>query len=98
MPPQGPNPLLTALFARERSDRPGATGGWRLPADAGPEARSPMIKPRQFARFAVVGLVATAIHVSVGLVLAENFGLAPIWANLSAFAAAILASCFGNLA
>jgi putative flippase GtrA len=57
-----------------------------------------MIKPRQFARFAVVGLVATAIHVNVGLVLAEDFGLAPFWVNLSAFAAAILASCFGNLA
>lgn len=56
-----------------------------------------MNRLRQMARFAVVGAAATATHVSVGLVLAEGLGLAPIWANLSAFATAVLVSYSGNL-
>lgn len=51
----------------------------------------------QMARFAAVGGAATATHVALGLGLAEGLGLAPFWANLSAFAAAVLVSYFGNL-
>lgn len=57
-----------------------------------------MTKLRQIARFAAVGVAATATHACVGLMLAENAGLAPFWANLWAFAAAVLVSYFGNLA
>jgi putative flippase GtrA len=56
-----------------------------------------MNRLRQMARFAVVGTAATATHVSVGLVLAEGFGFAPFWANLAAFATAVLVSYAGNL-
>jgi putative flippase GtrA len=56
-----------------------------------------MNRLRQMARFAVVGAAATATHVSVGLVLAEGLGLAPFWANLWAFATAVLVSYAGNL-
>jgi putative flippase GtrA len=56
-----------------------------------------MTKLRQAARFAVVGGAATATHLCVGLLLAETLGLAPFWANLWAFAAAVLVSYFGNL-
>jgi putative flippase GtrA len=52
---------------------------------------------RQIARFAAVGGAATATHLSLGLLLAERLGLAPFWANLWAFAAAVLVSYFGNL-
>ena len=56
-----------------------------------------MIELRRVARFAVVGLAATAAHVSVGLLLAEHFGLTALWANFCAFATAVLVSYFGNL-
>ncbi len=56
-----------------------------------------MTRLRQAARFAVVGGAATATHLCVGLVLAESLGVAPFWANLCAFAAAVLVSYFGNL-
>ena len=56
-----------------------------------------MTRLRQAARFAVVGGAATATHLCVGLLLAENLGLAPFWANLCAFAAAVLVSYSGNL-
>jgi putative flippase GtrA len=56
-----------------------------------------MSKLRQAARFAVVGGAATATHLCVGLLLAETVGLEPFWANLWAFAAAVLVSYFGNL-
>lgn len=56
-----------------------------------------MSRLRRMARFAVVGAAATATHVSVGLMLAEGLGLAPFWANLSAFATAVLVSYAGNL-
>ncbi len=49
-----------------------------------------MSKLRQAARFAVVGGTATATHLCVGLLLAETVGLEPLWANLWAFAAAVL--------
>ncbi len=53
--------------------------------------------PVQLLRFAVVGGGATATHVALGLGLAEGLGLAPFWANLAAFSAAVLVSYFGNL-
>lgn len=56
-----------------------------------------MTKLRQAARFAAVGGAATATHLCVGLLLAENLHLAPFWANLCAFATAVLVSYFGNL-
>ena len=56
-----------------------------------------MTRLRQAARFAAVGGAATATHLCVGLLLAENLGLAPFWANLCAFAAAVLVSYSGNL-
>ena len=56
-----------------------------------------MSKLRQAARFAVVGGTATSTHLCVGLLLAETVGLEPLWANLWAFAAAVLVSYFGNL-
>lgn len=51
----------------------------------------------QLTRFALVGGAATATHLCVGLLLAERLGLAPFWANLCAFATALLVSYFGNL-
>jgi len=56
-----------------------------------------MTRLHQAARFAVVGGAATATHLCVGLLLAENLGLAPFWANLCAFAGAVLVSYSGNL-
>lgn len=56
-----------------------------------------MTQLRRIARFAVVGGGATVTHLSVGLFLAESLGWAPFWANLCAFAAAVLVSYFGNL-
>ncbi len=56
-----------------------------------------MNRLRQIARFATVGVAATATHVSVGLALAEGLGVAPFWANLTAFATAVLVSYAGNL-
>jgi putative flippase GtrA len=52
--------------------------------------------PAQFARFAVVGGLATLVHVTIGLSLAEGLGVAPWPANLVAFSTAVLVSYFGN--
>ena len=52
--------------------------------------------PAQFARFAVVGGLATLVHLAVGLGLAEGLGVAPWPANLAAFSTAVFVSYFGN--
>jgi putative flippase GtrA len=49
-------------------------------------------------RFAVVGVLATLIHVAIGLALAEGAGMPAFWANFAAFGAAVIVSYFGNLA
>jgi putative flippase GtrA len=51
---------------------------------------------KQFGRFAVVGLVATLVHVAVVVVLVEAAGSAPLLANAIAFALALAVSYAGN--
>ena len=51
---------------------------------------------RQISRFGFVGIVATAVHVGVGLGLHEGAGLRPLWANLVAFGCALGVSFLGQ--
>ena len=51
---------------------------------------------RQISRFGFVGIVATAVHVGVGLGLHEGAGLRPLWANLIAFGCALGVSFLGQ--
>lgn len=50
----------------------------------------------QLTKFAVVGLLATLTHVSVGLGLHAFAQASPLTANLMAFVCATLVSCLGN--
>ena len=50
----------------------------------------------QLGKFVSVGLIATALHVIVALGLNGAFGLAPLRANVAAFAVATIWSYFGN--
>ena len=51
---------------------------------------------RQISRFGFVGIVATAVHVGVGLGLHEVAEMRPLWANLIAFCCAIGVSFLGQ--
>ncbi len=51
---------------------------------------------RQLTSFGVVGLMATATHVSVGLGLHHGLGVAPLLANLVAFTVALCVSFLGQ--
>ena len=51
---------------------------------------------KQISRFGLVGIVATAVHVGVGLGLHESAGLRPLWANLIAFGCALGVSFIGQ--
>ena len=51
---------------------------------------------KQLSRFGVVGILATAVHASVGLGLHEGNGMLPFWANLIAFCCALGVSFFGQ--
>ena len=51
---------------------------------------------RQLSRFGFVGIVATAVHTSVGLGLHEIVGMLPFWANMIAFCCALGVSFFGQ--
>ncbi|MFQ5567187.1 MAG: GtrA family protein [Paracoccaceae bacterium] len=51
---------------------------------------------RQLSRFGFVGVIATAVHVCVGLGLHEGAGMPPLWANLIAFCCALGVSFFGQ--
>ena len=51
---------------------------------------------RQISRFGFVGVIATAVHVGVGLGLHEVAGMRPLWANLIAFGCALGVSFFGQ--
>ncbi len=51
---------------------------------------------RQISRFGFVGIVATAVHVGVGLGLHEGAGMRPLWANLIAFGCALGVSFLGQ--
>lgn len=55
-----------------------------------------MTRIRQISRFGFVGIVATAVHVTVGLSLNEGAGMPPFWANLIAFCTALGVSFFGQ--
>jgi len=50
----------------------------------------------QISRFGFVGIVATVVHVSIGLGLHEGFDVWPFWANLIAFCCALMVSFFGQ--
>jgi putative flippase GtrA len=52
---------------------------------------------RQISRFGFVGIVATAVHVGVGLGLHEGADMRPLWANLIAFCCALGVSFFGQI-
>ena len=51
---------------------------------------------RQLSRFGFVGIVATAVHTSVGLGLHEIVGMLPFWATMIAFCCALGVSFFGQ--
>jgi putative flippase GtrA len=51
---------------------------------------------RQLARFGLVGIVATAVHVMVGMGLHAGGGMTPFWANLIAFCCALGVSFLGQ--
>lgn len=51
---------------------------------------------KQLTRFGFVGVLATAVHVGVGLGLHDGFGMLPFWANLIAFACALSVSFYGQ--
>jgi len=51
---------------------------------------------RQISRFGFVGVIATAVHVGVGLGLHEAAEMRPLWANLIAFCCALGVSFFGQ--
>ncbi len=51
---------------------------------------------RQLATFATVGVVATIVHVIVGVSLNRLAGMSPLMANLIAFAAATCVTLFSN--
>jgi putative flippase GtrA len=50
----------------------------------------------QIARFGFVGILATAVHVSVGMGLNAGAGVAQFWANLVAFCCALGVSFLGQ--
>jgi putative flippase GtrA len=51
---------------------------------------------RQIFRFGFVGVLATLVHVGVGLGLHEGAGVVPFWANLVAFCCALGVSFYGQ--
>jgi len=51
---------------------------------------------RQLSRFGAIGVVATVVHVAVGLGLNKGAGMDPFWANLIAFACALGVSFYGQ--
>ena len=51
---------------------------------------------KQLSRFGFVGVLATAVHVGVGLGLHDGIGMLPFWANLIAFACALSVSFVGQ--
>ncbi len=54
----------------------------------------PLLK--QIATFGTAGVIATLVHVVVGLSLNRLFGFTPLWANLIAFPAATCVTLFSN--
>jgi len=55
-----------------------------------------MTSLRQISRFGFVGVVATLVHVSIGLGLHEGAQMRPLWANLIAFCCALMVSFLGQ--
>jgi len=55
-----------------------------------------MTRLDQIARFGVVGVTATAVHVAIGMALNAGAGMAPFWANLVAFCCALGVSFLGQ--
>jgi len=51
----------------------------------------------QYARFGVVGIVASVVHVGLFVFSIEIFGLWEIYANILGFSVAVCVSYFGNL-
>lgn len=54
----------------------------------------PLLK--QIATFGTAGVIATLVHVVVGLTLNRALGFSPLWANLIAFPAATCVTLFTN--
>jgi putative flippase GtrA len=50
----------------------------------------------QFSRFGLVGVVATAVHATIGLTLTHQMGVPAFWANLAAFSCALCVSFYGQ--
>lgn len=55
-----------------------------------------MMALKQLSRFGFVGLIATAVHTTVGLGLEYSAEMQPFWANLIAFCCALGVSFFGQ--
>ena len=51
---------------------------------------------KQISRFGFVGVLATVVHVSVGLGMHDGAGMPALWANLIAFCCALGVSFFGQ--
>ena len=64
---------------------------------SGYSVRAPNVWLGQISRFAVVGAVATLVHVSVALLVTSVFALAPLVANLAGFCVAVAVSFWGHL-
>ena len=56
-----------------------------------------MVAFKQLSRFGMVGVVATAVHATVGLGLEIGAGAHPFWANLIAFSCALGVSFLGQM-
>ena len=48
-------------------------------------------------RFAIVGFLATGVHITIFVGCIEILGIAPLWANFPAFVVALIAGFIGNL-
>ncbi len=55
-----------------------------------------MLPIKQLSSFGVIGLIATAVHVIVGLGLHNGLGIAPLVANFFGFCCALCVSFFGQ--
>lgn len=55
-----------------------------------------MVALKQLSRFGMVGVVATAVHATVGLGLHNGAGMPAFWANLIAFCCALGVSFLGQ--
>lgn len=69
----------------------------KVPSISGYSVRAPDVWLGQISRFAIVGAVATLVHVFVALAVSSHFAFAPLVANLAGFCVAVAVSFWGHL-